>query len=109
MKASVTRWSNEVRPASHIYLATLIASVLFSLEARAIDTADTKAFPFPAGEHAALTKQVCAECHEASIVVRKRYDKASAQRYYKLMTGDDPASENGQRVIQYLTTVLGRP
>jgi len=86
----------------------LVGSMPFSFAAQALDVADTKAFPFPAGEHAALTKQICAECHEASIVVRKRYDRTSAQRYYKLMTGDDPGSENGRKVIQYLTTVLGR-
>jgi hypothetical protein len=38
----------------------------------------------------------------------KPYDRASAQRYCTLMSGDDPGSENGQKVIQYLTTVLGR-
>ncbi len=95
-------------PNARISLLMFVGSLPCSLAAHALDVADTKAFPFPAGEHAALTKQICAECHEASLVVRKRYDRASAQRYYKLMTGDDPGSENGQKVIQYLTTILGR-
>ncbi len=62
--------------------------------------------PFPSGENAALVKKTCTECHSANIVLSTQFDEALARRQYKLFVGD-PDSEEGQKVIKYLTTVLG--
>jgi hypothetical protein len=62
--------------------------------------------PFPPGENAALVKKTCTECHAATIVVSTQFTEALARRQYKLFVGD-PDSEDGQKVIKYLTTVLG--
>ncbi|NDU93101.1 MAG: hypothetical protein G3I10_10965 [Ferrovum sp.] len=78
--------------------ATLAAPVLL---AAANDFA-----PFPPGENAALVKKTCTECHAANVVLSKQFDEALARRQYKLFVGD-PDSEEGQKVIKYLTTVLG--
>ena len=63
-------------------------------------------YPFPPGKNGKLVKEVCSGCHDSTIVVMKKYDRESARRYYKSMVGD-PDSEQGQKVIEYLTTVLG--
>ncbi len=62
--------------------------------------------PFPPGENAALVKKTCTECHSANVVLSTQFDEALARRQYKLFVGD-PDSEEGQKVIKYLTTVLG--
>ena len=63
--------------------------------------------PFPPGPDAILTKQICAHCHDGRVVVGKQYDNAAARRYWTVMIGTDPGSPVAQRVIAYLTTVLG--
>jgi hypothetical protein len=62
--------------------------------------------PFPPGENAALVKKTCTECHAADVVLSTQFDEALARKQYKLFVGD-PDSEDGQKVIKYLTTVLG--
>ncbi|HYB22001.1 MAG TPA: hypothetical protein VEH09_13780 [Thermodesulfobacteriota bacterium] len=62
--------------------------------------------PFPPGKNAKLVKQVCAPCHSAEIVYLRVYDENSARKYYENMVGD-PDSDQGRKVIEYLTTVLG--
>jgi cytochrome c553 len=80
-------------------LATL--SIATATAALAEDTS-----PFPAGENAALVKKTCTECHGASVVVSAQFDEKLARKQYKLFVGD-PDSEEGQKVVKYLTTFLG--
>ena len=63
--------------------------------------------PFPPGENAALVKQICSGCHDGRLVVSKQYDDQSARRYWRVMMGTDPESDDARKVIAYLTTVLG--
>ena len=63
-------------------------------------------YPFPPGKNGRLVKEACSGCHDSTIVVMRKYDHESARRYYKSMVGD-PDSEQGEKVIEYLTTVLG--
>jgi len=62
--------------------------------------------PFPSGENAALVKKICTECHSANLVISTQFDQELARRQYKKFVGD-PDSEDGRKVIKYLTTVLG--
>ncbi|WP_336489286.1 hypothetical protein [Methylobacterium nigriterrae] len=62
--------------------------------------------PFPPGENAALAKKVCTECHAANVVLSAQFDEKLARKQYKLFVGD-PDSDEGQKVIKYLTTTLG--
>jgi hypothetical protein len=62
--------------------------------------------PFPPGENAALVKKTCTACHAASVVLSVQFDTALARQQYKLFVGD-PDSEEGKKVVQYLTTALG--
>lgn len=62
--------------------------------------------PFPPGENAALVKKACTECHSANLVISTQFDQELATRQYKKFVGD-PDSEEGRKVIKYLTTVLG--
>lgn len=62
--------------------------------------------PFPPGENAALVKKTCTECHAANVVLSAQFDETLARKQYKLFVGD-PDSEEGQKVVKYLTTVLG--
>lgn len=78
-----------------------VLSVGCSTAALAEDTS-----PFPAGENAALVKKTCTECHGASVVVSAQFDEKLARKQYKLFVGD-PDSEEGQKVVKYLTTYLG--
>ena len=63
--------------------------------------------PFPPGEGAAVTRQVCTRCHGANLVVGKHYDKESAERYWRTMVGPDLATAQARTVINYLMTVMG--
>lgn len=65
-----------------------------------------EAYPFPPGKNAKLVKQVCTACHSAEMVYLRTFDEKSARKYYDLMVGD-PDSEQGKKLIEYLTTVLG--
>ncbi len=87
--------------ACHSFLAAALLMALPLANARADDIA-----PFPPGENAALVKKTCTECHGAGIILSTQFDEKLARRQYKLFVGD-PDSEDGQKVIQYLTTVLG--
>jgi hypothetical protein len=78
-----------------------LLTALCSANARADDIA-----PFPPGDNAALVKKTCTECHGAGIIMSTQFDEKLARRQYKLFVGD-PDSEDGQKVIKYLTTVLG--
>jgi hypothetical protein len=71
-----------------------------------LSAADMNAFPFPPGEHAALVKETCTECHSANLVTERTFDRASAERYYKLMVSNDADTEVARNVIEYLSTVL---
>jgi hypothetical protein len=64
--------------------------------------------PFPAGDGAALTRQVCTRCHSASLITAKSFDVPSAERYWRTMVGTDPTSDEARIVIGYLATTLGR-
>jgi hypothetical protein len=39
------------------------------------------------------------------MVYLRTYDEKSARKYYQMMVGD-PDSEEGKKIIEYLTTVL---
>ena len=65
-----------------------------------------EAYPFPPGKNAKLVKQVCTGCHAAEMVYMRTFDEQSARKYYEIMVGD-PDSEQGKKIIEYLTTVLG--
>ena len=65
-----------------------------------------EAYPFPPGKNAKLVKQVCTGCHAAEMVYLRTFDEQSARKYYEVMVGD-PDSEQGKKIIEYLTTVLG--
>jgi hypothetical protein len=69
------------------------------------DEDEDRLYPFPPGEHAALTRQTCAACHDPSVVTTKRYDEESARRYFRIMVGN-PDTETARKVITYLSTVL---
>lgn len=82
-------------------IAPALFSVLLLTDVQADDIA-----PFPPGENAALVKKTCTECHGAGIILSTQFDAALARRQYKLFVGD-PDSDEGQKVIKYLTTALG--
>ena len=63
-------------------------------------------YPFPPGANAALTRQVCTNCHSANVVTRRKYDEEEATRFYRLMIGD-VGNDNARRIIAYLSTTLG--
>ena len=71
-----------------------------------LSDADMNAQPFPPGEHAALVKETCTECHSANLVTDKTFDRASAERYYKLMVSEDISTDDAQKIIEYLSTTL---
>jgi hypothetical protein len=75
--------------------------------AQELSAADAKAFPFPPGPGAALTKQTCTRCHDANLIVARTWTEDMAVRYYKLMTGGDPGTPDAQTVIAYLANTLG--
>jgi hypothetical protein len=77
-----------------------------ALAALSLGVAADDASPFPPGENAVLVKKTCTECHAANVVLSTQFDEALARRQYKLFVGD-PDSEEGQKVIKYLITVLG--
>lgn len=68
--------------------------------------ADEDAAPFPPGDGAVLTRKVCTRCHGANLVITKRYDPQSAERYWRTMIGTDPRSAEARKVINYLLTVV---
>src|SRR3712207_7048518 len=59
-------------------------------------------YPFPPGQGAALTREVCTSCHSANTVVRHQYDAAEARRLYRLMIGD-PENDRARQIIDYLS------
>lgn len=69
---------------------------------------DQNASPFPAGRHAAVVKRVCTECHNAFPILDLRYTREDATRYYRTMVGSDTTTEDAQKIIEYLSTTLGR-
>jgi len=79
--------------------------VLFAQVARADD--DAHAFPFPAGPNAALVKATCSRCHAGALVTGRSYSKEEATDYYARMTSEDPTAPEAQKIITYLSTVLG--
>ena len=93
--------ASTVRPTPRRLFGVLSLVTLSCSIARADDFA-----PFPPGENAALVKKTCTECHAANVVLSAQFDQALARKQYKLFVGD-PDSEDGQKVIKYLTTVLG--
>jgi hypothetical protein len=84
-----------------------VLALLLTLPAVAADApADDSSSPFPAGDGAALTRQICTRCHSASLITAKSFDLPSAERYWRTMVGTDPNSEEALTVIRYLSTVL---
>src|SRR3954453_20594259 len=82
--------------------------LLFSVMAFSATCASADDFsPFPPGVNAALVKKVCTECHAANVVLSAQFDEKLARKQYKLFVGD-PDSEEGQKVVKYLTTTLGQ-
>jgi len=91
-----------------ILTASLLAPlVLGPALAEDLSEADAKAFPFPPGPGAALTKQTCTRCHDGNLILGRSWTHDAAVRYYKLMTGGDPTTPDAQTVIDYLATTLG--
>jgi len=78
---------------------------LFAQAARADD--DAHAFPFPPGPNAALVKAACAKCHAGALVTGRTFSKEEATDYYARMTSEDPTTPEAQKIITYLSTVLG--
>lgn len=74
----------------------------------ALSAEDQNASPFPAGRHAAVVKRVCTECHNAFPIIDLRYTKEDATRYYRTMVSSDTTTEDAQKIIEYLSTTLGR-
>lgn len=72
----------------------------------ALPAAAEDSSPFPPGENAALVKKVCTECHAPGVVISTQFDEALAKKMYRQFVGD-PDSDQGRRVVKYLTTVLG--
>ena len=89
---------------------TLIVSVVFLFLSGTRVPAGSEeveeAYPFPPGKNAKLVRQVCTGCHAAEMVYLRTFDEKSARKYYEIMVGD-PDSEQGKKIIEYLTTVLG--
>lgn len=81
------------------------ALVLSFQAARAAD--DARAYPFPPGPNAALVKATCARCHDPTVVTGRTFSKEEAVDYYARMTSEDPNTPEAQKVITYLSTVLG--
>lgn len=95
------------RTGTHVRVAAAIATACAVLGATAVASrAADSAYPFPPGEHAVLAKQVCASCHDASLVIDRRYDRESARKLYRLFVGD-PDSPQGRNIVEYLATALG--
>lgn len=69
-------------------------------------SAESASYPFPPGKDAILVKQVCASCHPANLVLDRRFDEADAKKFYRLYVGN-PDTDQGRRIVEYLTTVLG--
>lgn len=84
---------------------SLLAAGLLLIGASTLAAAQD-ASPFPPGKNAALVKKVCTECHAPGVVISTKFDEDLAKRQYKRFVGD-PDSEEGKKVIEYLTTVLG--
>jgi hypothetical protein len=64
-------------------------------------------FPFPAGPNAALVKATCSRCHAGALVTGRTFSKEEATDYYARMTSEDPTAPEAQKIITYLSTVLG--
>jgi mono/diheme cytochrome c family protein len=84
----------------------LLLAALLAAAPLANASADEDFAPFPPGENAALVKKTCTECHGANVVLSAQFDEKLARKQYKLFVGD-PDSEDGKKVVKYLTTVLG--
>lgn len=83
----------------------LAGLALFAQVARADD--DAHSFPFPAGPNAALVKATCTRCHGGGLVTGRTFSKEEATDYYARMTSEDPGAPDAQKIITYLSTVLG--
>jgi len=83
-------------------------SAVASAPEGALSAEDQNAAPFPAGRHAALVRKVCTECHNAFPILDLRYTREEATRYYRTMVHSDDSTEDAQKIIEYLSTTLGR-
>jgi hypothetical protein len=63
--------------------------------------------PFPPGPNALLVKQTCSQCHSPNVVVTRTFSKLSARKMYQKMMGESPDTERGQKIVEYLYTVMG--
>jgi hypothetical protein len=79
-----------------------------TLSIEALSEEDQNASPFPPGPHAALVKKVCTECHLAQVVLNMRFTPDEAVRFYKVMVSSNIETDQAKRVIEYLSTTLGR-
>jgi hypothetical protein len=68
---------------------------------------DQTATPFPPGKNAALVKKVCTVCHSAKPILDLQYDREEAANFYKNMVESDITTDQAQKIIEYLSTVLG--
>ena len=92
-----------------LILALVLTLPAVTAEAPAAQApAEDPTSPFPPGEGAALTRQICTRCHGANLILSKHFDATSAQRYWRIMVGTEPTSEDARTVIRYLSTVLGQ-
>ena len=105
------------RVTSQLLLVFLTGTALFLIngtftEVKSQGTQDEEnkkvmeSYPFPPGENAKLVKQVCTRCHSAYNVMKREWDKKEAKEIYKRMIGDSN-TEEAEKVIEYLSTVLG--
>jgi len=64
--------------------------------------------PFPRGPNALLVKQTCSQCHSPNVVVTQTFNEESARKTYQKMLGESPDTERGKKIVEYLSTVLGK-
>ncbi len=63
--------------------------------------------PFPPGPNAMLVKQTCSQCHSPNVVVTRTFSRLSARKMYQKMMGESPDTERGQKIVEYLYTIMG--
>ena len=85
--------------------AVCSATSLVNGQAKADDNGDPS--PFPPGPNALLVKQTCSQCHSPNVVITRTFTKLSARKMYQKMMGESPDTERGQKIVDYLYTVMG--
>jgi hypothetical protein len=81
------------------------STTLFIGQAKAEENGDPS--PFLPGPNAMLVKQTCSQCHSPNVVITRTFTKLSARKMYQKMMGESPDTERGQKIVEYLYTVMG--